>query len=195
MKTVLIILSTLISLNSWSASPKRSPTPNYLPAGVCNFQTKSLVVPNTDIRISRFEVFTSRRGTGCLRGQKESFWNKCDIRKDETAEGSDPTVELILKFKNSQNYKDGGQLIFQMSELAELGWMTDRKGNPKSIIETTKRRDVEIKGLNFNIIAKRQIKNLSENKIVTELFLYLPDQNNKSRLVLQASCESDITVY
>lgn len=170
MKTILLILSIVISFNSWSASAKRSPTPQYLPAGICDFKTKSLAIPGTDFRISRFEVFTSRRGPN-------------------------PSIQTVLKFKKNDKYIDAGQLIFQMPEMLELDWIADQLGNPEEIYETTRRRNVDLMGQSFDVVAKRQIKNLNVNKIVTEILFYSANEQGDLSLALQASCESDITAY
>ena len=177
-------------------SAKRSPTPNFLPAGVCSFKSKPFAIPKTDIRVHHFEVFTSRQGTGCMKGQTHNFWNKCHIRSNETEEGSDPLVELHLKYRDSRTLKEVGTITIPMTEILELGWITDRKGNPKSITETLKRENIEILGTKLHIISKRMIKKLDEDKIITEVNFYLPgdkEKNIKNRFLYQARCESEFT--
>ncbi len=131
MSIVLFVFTILISFNSWSASAKRSPTPNYMPSGACSFKSKSFELPTTDVRVYHVEVVTSRRGTGCLKGQSHSFLNKCDIRDKESGEGSDPIVDVILKFRDNQKLKNQGIMVIPMTEILELGWITDRKGTHK----------------------------------------------------------------
>lgn len=193
-KVVLFVSAIFLSLNSWSANAKRSPTPNYLPSGICSFKTKSFGIPQTDLRVSHFEVFTAGRGTGCMRGESHHLWSKCDIRPGETEEGRDPEIDVIIKLRDSKTYSDADQLVIPMTEIVQLGWVTDRKGNPKSITETTKRQNVEIGGYKLHLLAKRTIKNLSEPKLVTELNFYLPGDVNKkirAKLLYQARCETD----
>lgn len=192
----LFVFAIFLSFNSWSASTKRSPTPNFLPAGICSFKTKSFAIPKTDLRVSHFEIFNSGRGTGCLKGQTNSFWNKCDLRPGETEAGKDPSIDVIIKLRDSKTYRDLDQVIVPMTEIVDLGWVTDRKGNAKSIIEVTKRENVELGGYTLHLLAKRTIKNLAEDKMVTELYFYLPGDKEKkvrSKLLYQARCESEIT--
>lgn len=196
MSVVLFVFTILISFNSWSASAKRSPTPNYMPSGVCSFKSKSFELPTTDVRVYHVEVVTSRRGTGCLKGQTHGFWNKCDIRDKESDEGSDPSIDVIIKFRDNQRLKNIGNMIIPMSEIIELGWITDRKGNPKAITETIKRENIEIHGSNFHIVSKRNIKNLAEDKMNIEVLFYQPgdaEKNLKAKLLYQARCEVEIT--
>ena len=192
----LFVFAVLFSINSWSATTKRSPTPNYLPSGVCSFKSKSFAIPKTDLRVYHFEVFNSGRGTGCMKGQTHSFWNKCDIRPGETEEGKDPSIEVVIKLRDAKTYQNADQLIIPMTQIVDLGWVTDRKGNAKSIIEVTKRENVEIGGYTLHLMAKRTIKNLAEDKMITELFFYLPGDKEKkirSKLLYQARCETEIT--
>ena len=196
MRAILLYVMLSLSLNSWSAVANRLPTPNYMPSGVCSFKSKSFNIPKTDIRIYHVEVFTSARGTGCLKGQTHSFWDKCDIRPNETDEGSNPQITLLLKLRDNQTLQNTDQLMIPMTDIVDLGWVTDRKGNYKSIIETVKRKDVEILGSHLNIVTKRTIKNLNENKLQTEVLFYSmanPEKKIKSRLLYQARCESEIT--
>jgi len=167
-----------------------------MPSGICSFKANSFEIPKTDLRISYFEVFNSRRGTGCLKGQTNSIWNKCDLRNGETEEGSDPQIDVVIKLRDPKTLRNTDQLIIPMTEIVELGWVTDRKGNAKSIIETSKRKDVEIGTYKLHLVAKRTIKNLSEDKIITELNFYLPgdaEKKTRTKLLYQARCESDFT--
>ncbi len=196
MSIVLFVFTILISLNSWSASAKRSPTPNWMPSGVCSSKSKSFALPTTDVRVHHVEVVTSRRGTGCLKGQTHGFWNKCDIRDQESDEGSDPIVSVILKFRDKKKYKNLGIVVIPMIEILELGWITDRKGNFKSITETTKRENIEIQGSNFHLVSKRTIKNLAEDKMNLEVLFYQPgdvEKSVKAKLLYQVRCEVEIT--
>ncbi len=196
MSIALFVFTILFTFNSWSATAKRSPTPNWLPSGICSFKTKSFELPTTDIRVHHVEVMTSRRGTGCLKGQAHNFWSKCDIRNTESDEGSDPLVDLIIKFRDSKTLKNSDSMIIPMTEILELGWITDRKGTPQSITETTKRENVEIHGSKFHIVSKRNIRNLTEDKMNIEVLFYQPgnaEKSTKAKLLYQVRCDVEFT--
>jgi hypothetical protein len=193
---VVFLLTLIASLNSWSASSKQRPTPNYLPSGTCNFKSKSFLVPKTNIRVWQFEVFTLQRGTGCLKGQTNALWNRCDLRNGETESGSEPIINVILRLRNPDTLKNTDIITIPMTEIVQLGWVTDRNGNPTSIIETTKRANIEIAGSLVHLVAKRTIKKLDEDKVMTELLFYSPADALKKvrpKLLYQARCESEIT--
>ncbi len=195
MKAIFILFPVLLSLNSWSAAKQR-PTANFLPAGKCSFRSNAFPIPTTEVLVSGFEVYTNRRGTGCMKGQTHTIWKKCDIRPNETEDGTAPLTTVILKIRDAKTLKDLNVLTIPMTKLVDLYWKTDRKGNPYAIHEISIRENTDIEGVKIYMVAKRTIKNVNEDIISTELSFYQPgdkDEKIRSKLLYKASCDAEFT--
>lgn len=205
MKHSLLIFSILLgSLSVWAnqavepkpaAVNKRVPSLNWLPEGRCKLK-KTIQVPGTQIHLTEFQIFTIRRGTGCKAGQSSTWWKKCDIRDGETDAGSDPATDVVIWYRDPDNYKRKYNIVFTMLKEVERRAFVDRHGNYLGFYETTARENLNMEPDVIHVVAKRQIPKASENKIVAELQIFKPGDKEKgirSKLLHRERCEMEFT--
>lgn len=142
-------------------------SPNSVPDVKCLYTSESLEVPGSPVRISQFEIGTTSYGT---------------LDKE-------PSVSAYLKLRDGHTLRNL-EIVTLSVEIQELGWVTDRLSQPKGIVETTFRRNVNLGGVNYHLVFKRTINDIKKPVISAEMILYSVGDNSVP--VLHARCNSEI---